>query len=67
MRAERMAIPSRWGVTCSHTVSLQDHPAPIAAVLFPGNQYHCGAPLLAYTQHVCRDHGCDVLALEYGH
>lgn len=59
--------PSAWGTTIRHGLFVQDREADRLAVLLPGDRYRCDAPLLDYARQVCLQHGCDVLAVEYGH
>lgn len=63
-----MERPSAWNTAVGHELWTQEEPpATTLAILLPGDRYRRDAPLLDYARQVCLQHGCDVLAVEYGH
>lgn len=66
MSVTRIVMSSHWGREVRHKyVALGT--AKALAVVFPGKDYSAERPLLDYAAKVAREHGCDLLLLEYGY
>ncbi|MBT2291767.1 alpha/beta hydrolase [Paenibacillus albidus] len=65
MSVNYIVMPSHWGREVRHKHIQQGSKA--LAVIFPGKNYSADKPLLEYAAKVAREHGCDILLLEYGY
>lgn len=66
MSISRIVMTSHWGREVRHKYVSQGT-AKALAVVFPGKEYSVERPLLDYAAKVAREHGCDLLLLEYGY
>ncbi|WP_379146444.1 hypothetical protein [Paenibacillus sp. sgz500992] len=66
MSVSRIVMSSHWGREVRHKYVAQGE-AKALAVVFPGKDYSVERSLLDYAAKVAREHGCDLLLLEYGY